>query len=129
MKSSCSVFKKQVEKILAQHKKLEDFVNAEDFHSRFESNGFMPLVIEKHGSRVSVTHYFEQNGDLICDPDMEFLVGADGEWYPVAIQFSTGHYARARFWRDGKEYIVPKEIRDQIRFSAMWAQNLKWQGF
>ena len=129
MKTNCSTFKNQIEKILTKHNLLEEFKIKQEFHAKFSKEGFLPLVIERHGDRVSVTHYFEQNGDLIPDPDMELLIGIDGEWYPVAIQFATGHYAQARFWKDGKEFIVPREIRDQIRFSSMWAKNLKWQGY
>ncbi len=30
----------------------------------------MELVIERHGQRVSVAHYFRQNGDAMRDPEL-----------------------------------------------------------
>jgi hypothetical protein len=44
-----------------------------------KSSGFMDLhfdrLREENGSVViSLAHYFEQNGDLCCDPDMEIRV-------------------------------------------------------
>jgi len=29
------------------------------------------LVIERHGETIIVGHYFEQNGDLMSDPEVE----------------------------------------------------------
>src|SRR5690349_5579060 len=51
-------------------------------HVRLECKGFMPLVVEAIGPgprglpMVSVAHYYEQNGDLMKDPDMVFEVDA-----------------------------------------------------
>ena len=70
-----------------------------------------------------------QQGGLIPDPDMAFELLTDGSWYPVAIQFVTGHYRRASEIRDGKRFINPREVRDQISFSRMWAKNLLAQHF
>lgn len=54
---------------------------------------FMAAVIEKIGpARFSVAHYFKQNGDLVADPDVEF-VRQDGAWFPVAIT-QIGSYTR-----------------------------------
>lgn len=129
MKTQCTHMKMIVEQILAKRGKLDEFKTSEDFHIKIKNDPYMPLTIEKHGNRVMVIHYFEQNGDLISDPDQEMMIGADGEWYPVAIQFATGHYSKAREWRDGKEFINPREIVDQVRFSSQWAKNIKNQGF
>lgn len=129
MKGNCEAFKKQIESILERHGLLTNFRSGDGFHHRFESKGFMPLVVERHGDRVMVTHYFEQNGDLIPDPDMEMLIATDGEWYPVAIQFATGHYLRARTWDGDRELVDLRQVREQVDFSRIWAANLKCQGF
>jgi hypothetical protein len=72
------------------------------------------LSIEKHGSQVIIAHYFEQNGDLIPDPDMEFEV-IDGEWSPVAIQLAIGSYRRAVEYRNSKRFVSPRELKDQSK--------------
>ena len=121
--------KSVIEKILKRRGQLEEFKNGENFYLKIENGPFLPLAIERHGNSVTITHYFEMNGDLIPDPDLELVIGADQEWYPVALQFSTGHYRRARFWKDGQEFVNPKEMADQRYFSNIWARNIKEQGF
>ena len=120
--------KTAIEKILAGLKLLEAFTSNEDYYVKIESSGYMPLSIEKHGSQISISHYFEQGGDLIADPDMSFEV-IEGEWSPVAIQHSTGHYFRAVEYRDGKKFVSPNQLRDQRKFAKMWARNLISQQF
>jgi hypothetical protein len=53
-------------------------------YAKLRSDGFMPLIIETieenietvYGSAkcVSVVHYYEQNGDLMRDPEMVFII-------------------------------------------------------
>jgi len=126
---TCSKMTAAVERILCSHDLLRDFIASEDFAVRIANKPYMPLTIERHGNRVSLTHYFVQNGDLIPDPDMEFEIVTNHVWSPVAIQFSTGAYRRAMEIRDGKRFVNPRELRDQIKFSSIWAKNLIDQGF
>ena len=103
---------------------------------RLKVEGFMPLVIEHVGvgprgqPLVSVAHYYEQQGDLMADPDMTFEV-ADGTWSPVEFQqASPPIYQRAVFrGDDGKVLIKPKLVADLKRFAALWNRNLRDQGF
>ncbi len=55
-------------------------------HRKYDNGGgFMAAVVERIGPhRYSVAHYYEQNGDLVADPDLE-LVHYEGAWYPSAI--------------------------------------------
>ena len=70
-------FKTVIEKIATQHG-LD--LTAEQSHLRLENKGYMPLVIEKTGKNlVSVAHYYEQNGDLIADPDVVCWIAPSGE--------------------------------------------------
>jgi hypothetical protein len=126
---TCSKMTATIERILCAHGLLQEFLRSEDFAVRIKNKPFMPLTIERHGSRVTLTHYFSQNGDLIPDPDMEFEMLSEHIWYPVAIQFATGAYRRAMEIRDGKKFVNPREVCEQIQFSRMWAQNLIDQGF
>jgi hypothetical protein len=51
-------------------------LQADSSHLRLEQASYEPLVIEKVDcNRVSVAHYYVQNGDLIADPDVVFWVG------------------------------------------------------
>ena len=123
--------KRAIEKILKAHGRLDEFnSNPEDgFHVRIENEPYMPLSIERHDSMVTVTHYFEQNGDLIPDPDMEFEICPDGLWIPIAIQQPIGGYSRVFETIDGVKYVRPKLMRELKSFSRMWSRKLLQQGF
>ena len=46
-----------------------------------KSEPFMDLHFEKSGENTfAMAHYFEQNGDLVPDPDMEIRVSRKREW-------------------------------------------------
>lgn len=126
---SSTQMRSAVLRILRAHGMLEAFTNSRDFAVRIHNVPYLPLTIERHGQDVSVTHYFTQNGDLVPDPDMAFELLHDGAWLPVSIQFATGMYCRASEVRDGKRFVNPRELRDQVRFSTTWARNLIQQGF
>ena len=102
---------------------------------RVGSGGYMPLTIESVGvgprgfPLVSVTHYFEQNGDLMSDPDMTFEV-AGGKMFPVSFrQDSLGVHKVAVFQEDGKTFSRPGLQKDLGVFARQWDRNLKAQGF
>lgn len=120
--------KTAIEEILEKQGLKKEFETSRHFSVKIEVPGFMPLSIEKHGRQITVTHYFEQNGDLIPDPDMEFE-DSESLWLPVAIQHASGAYYRAVEYQDGHQLIDRKELRDQILFSQQWARNLLNQGF
>lgn len=70
-----------------------DAADAHDGHARFASGELMPLVVENlgytvHGGTVyAVTHYGEQNGDLMRDPDMTLSVNRKaGTVDPLSFQ-------------------------------------------
>ena len=49
--------------------------------------GFMPVHVEclqrtALGFLYSIAHYYEQNGDLVADPDVVFVRTAEG-WSPI----------------------------------------------
>ena len=116
--------------ILKAHRLFTDFTTCEEFHVKIEHSPYMPLTIERHGPQVIVAHYFKQNGDLVPDPDMEFELGPDSLWYPVAIQFAIGTYRRCFYETpSGQSVINQRERLGQRRFSDMWARNLNAQGF
>jgi len=126
---SCSKMKSAIESILCSQGLIEEFGQNPDFAVRINNAPYLPLSIERHDSKVTVTHYVIENGDMIPDPDMEFDLLSDGSWYPVAIQFATGSYRRASEIRDGKRFVNRREVRDQIQFSRNWAKNLIDQRF
>ena len=112
-------------------KKIEDILGdklGNISYVKFKNDSFMPLVIESIGRNTyAITHYFEQNGDLLPDPDIEFYLQDDG-LYPLAIQDPL-HYARVGSVESGKLNIDKSDMVDLINFCDFWFTNLKNQGF
>jgi hypothetical protein len=75
--------------------------------------------------RYSLAHYYEQNGDLVCDPDGVFLK-TDAGWLPVSLQLCTGHYTEA-VQVDGDDEPVTfraRALQELVQFGAMWLRNI-----
>ena len=121
-----SKFQKDIEWLLKSRNVLEALQNQTEFHVRFDMPGFDRLVIERLGSLISVAHYYEQNGDLIADPEVEFHFPT---WFPTAItQVLSGR--REKFTtRNGKEYVDMKFHSEVTIFLAMWGRNIRAQGW
>jgi Domain of unknown function (DUF6908) len=81
------------------------------------------------GSMFSVAHYYEQNGDLMKDPDMTFLRGEDGEYYPLEFQQDNlGLYQRAvNFEGDQVKSYNRALQKDLASFAGTWMKNIKAQ--
>ena len=105
-------------------------VDDEHPHRRIDNTGgaFMPAVIEKVGpARYSVAHYFEQNGDLVADPDLEF-VRQDGGWFPVAITQCGLHRRAAETDEQGRIVAYNRRAYADLRsFAGMLLTNIKAQ--
>jgi hypothetical protein len=95
------------------------------------SKTYMYLSVERLTSNsYSMAHYYEQNGDLVADPDIELLRAKNGEWYPIALQQSTGAYTRAIEYYDKDGYptkAYPMRYSELRSFLSMWLKNLKDQ--
>lgn len=101
-----------------------------------ERQSFMPLHIEyigsgpRGGDRIAVHHTYEQNGDLMFDPEVTFEV-IDGKWHPLTFEMSGQCYWEAVF-RDaggGKLMCRPKLLKDLKEFCRVWNRNIREQGF
>jgi len=84
----------------------------------------------KSGPLFSIAHYYEQCGDLMRDPDMTFLRGSDGNYYPLTYrQDNLGIDQDAIVWTDEgniKGYH-PKMQADMTSFANGWMKNIKDQ--
>jgi hypothetical protein len=114
-----------IEQVLAFHGKLDQFKNSQYFHIRLLNEPYQLLVIERHGDMVSVAHYYEQNGGLIADPDIEFHYPS---WVPIAIQQPTGY--RAKFVERGGQQMVDTTFHKAVSpLVNLWARNILAQGW
>lgn len=96
---------------------------------------FMAAVVETVGKTpfgaqiISVAHYYEECGDLMRDPEMEFWkVG--GSYYPVSYQLdSLAVYQISAYinHEDGKLMVASRMQRNHASFANTWMRNIKEQ--
>lgn len=119
-------------------------------HIKILSEGYMPLSVEcvleniqaAFGSAklYSLCHYFEQNGDLMRDPEMCFLVvdnrkdysqfGLIGIYPQMYRLDSIGLDQESIRIENGKLIGCRESMqRDHAIFACSWLTNIKQQGF
>ena len=115
---------------------LTSYIDGANDHKVIDhTNGaFMPVHVEhirkcNLGQIYSITHYYEQNGDLMRDPDMEFIKGGDGEYYPISFwQDSPLKRDEVVVWKDGEiTGWMGKEQAELATFANTWMKNIKEQ--
>jgi hypothetical protein len=97
--------------------------------------GFMPLCVEKIGANkfgdiYSFAHYYEQNGDLMRDPDVTMLrTTKAGTFFPLSYrQDGLGiNDECVIFEEDGSMKYSKKRQASLVSFCGTWARNLKQQ--
>ncbi len=94
------------------------------------TNGaFMPVCVERveeteHGPVFSVAHYFEQNGDLVADPDVTLLRAADGEFYPLTYQDARAYRRSVELDSDGGVRANRRMQAALAQFVGVWMKNI-----
>ena len=103
--------------------------------------GYMPLSIEDIGHspdgfrQISLCHYGEQNGDMMRDPDVVYVLQEiDGATIAEPVSFRNdylGVYQEAYDYNgEGRRMRVNSRLkRELLSFSLTWLCNLKDQGF
>ncbi len=107
------------------------FRTDDHYHVRIANHGYMDLVIESWASphyagrrNISVAHYYEQNGDLVADPEVEIV----DTGMPIGLSQPWG-YTRCLLVQDGKLMLKPRAKADVMSFLVVWGRNLRQQGF
>ena len=94
--------------------------------------GFMAVHVEclqetESGPLFSIAHYFEQNGDLVADPDVVFVQIADGSWAPVSFRNSLAYRVAVTFHEGGIVEVDEREQRDLVQFANVFLKNISQQ--
>lgn len=90
--------------------------------------GFMPLTIEQVGDNfIAISHYYEQNGDAMADPDMEFAYDNDRK----TLQART--YQQDALQRYDEVYGddgYNEELEEELNlFAHEWFQTIEKQRY
>lgn len=96
------------------------------------SGAYMAVCVERveetaHGPIYSVAHYYEQNGDLVPDPDVTILRTADGDFYPLSYQDCRVYRLSVEFEADGAVCADRDRQADLAHFVGGWTRNIKQQ--
>ena len=101
-------------------------------YRRSKSDPYMDLVVEKTGDDlpndnkgfvISIAHYFEQNGDLCCDPEMTIAI------YPESKQAEALTFQQAippifqQVYPEPNKFY-PRLKKDLNSFLKQWLKNL-----
>ncbi|MFC1835525.1 DUF6908 domain-containing protein [Thermodesulfobacteriota bacterium] len=121
----------------------EGLVNVGDHKTIDNTDGaFMPVHVElvdkvattaeKHDSSpiFSVAHYFEQNSDLMADPEMLFWRAPDGNYYPTYFRQDGGLPIEQEsvIFADGEPVRFYRRLqKDHAVFAGAWMRNIKEQ--
>lgn len=95
---------------------------------------FMAVHVEctgqdSYGRQFALAHHYLQNGDVMRDPEMVFLLAPDGQVYPLTFQQDNlGIYQEAvRLLEGGNAKIAPALQKDLVVFANMWLRNIEDQ--
>jgi hypothetical protein len=108
-----------------------EIVNGEAMYMHFMAGkAFMPLSIDRlSGDRISLSHYYRQSGDMMADPDMEFVIDREADTLSARTyqQDNRGLYQSA----DGDDGGIKDErlARRLDSFARQWLSNIKSQGY
>jgi hypothetical protein len=114
----------------------EGFAKVGDHRKVRQSEQFMPVSVEAVDTTpqgaliVSVAHYYEQNGDLMADPEVTFVVARDEYVFPISFrQDNLGIDQKHVRWEGAKVYWNLAKQNDLAAFCNQWMENIQHQQY
>ena len=108
-------------------KLFPEIINGDYRYLRCESDGFEPLIIEDisigyNGTHYSIVHYYEQNGDLMRDPEITFKIDRENKSITATSyqMDSLGLY---------EDFSVHRGKADCESFFVQWLTNIENQHY
>lgn len=113
---------------------VDDFgevMTGEKFYVKYESDfaGYMPLHVEMCSNTLTIAQTYEQNGDLMYDPRIDFKVDYENQKViPLSYENSgLGMYEEYDI-SDGKPETM-KQINDVLAFADNWMDRIEEEGY
>lgn len=111
-------------------KTAPEILSGECRYIRFTSEGFMPLSIQAlSDDRISISHFYRQNGDLMSDPDMEFVVDRENKLLSARTYRQDGlgvNQSVENEYQEIADFRLEKELN---AFTLEWFKNISNQGY
>ena len=117
------------------YKKLAKIIDLDlllkEEYLKYKSNIAMDLNINllfrnKYSIRISLAHNYIQNGDLMCDPDMEIIIYPESKMVEALTYQDCFGYRRVY---DKKGRVLPKTKNQLNTFLNQWLSNILQQNF
>lgn len=112
--------------------KLKPILLNEEFKTtgrlKIHSSPFMPLVIEQNEPNyISLTHYYESNGDLVPDPDMVVKFDMNDQTAEAISYQDSYSYQDVR---NEMGMVADFKLQNKLNgFLLQWLHNLTEQDF
>lgn len=108
-----------------------EIINGECRYIRFEAGeSFMPLTIQLiDENRIAVSHSYKQNGDLMCDPEMEFVIDKENESLSARTYRQDGLNLYQTNENSDYEVINHSLEKELNLFAGQWFRNIRDQGY
>lgn len=113
MRNSTTIYERIYSKLLKLIPELETFQIGDDLKSKVDN--FMDLNLDvlmkdESSTRIALSHYYESNGDLVADPDMEIRVYfrskmAEALTYQDTFGYQRVYLEEQRFYPDLKKKL------------------------
>lgn len=111
-------------------KTAPEILSGECRYIKFTSEGFMPLSIQAlSDNRISISHFYRQNGDLMSDPDMEFVVDRENKLLSARTYRQDGlgvNQGVENEYQEIADFRLEKELN---AFTLEWFKNISNQGY
>ena len=103
-----------------------------------QNNSFMAVNVDycghcEMGPIFAISHSFIQNGDCMMDPEMQFIRGFDGKYYPITFRQDGGlpMDQEVILWDDenpGKVKAWAPKLQSSLKsFGDQWMRNIAAQ--
>ena len=99
-------------------------LTGEAYYMKFTAKHFMDFNVDFiYDNRIAMSHYYEQNGDMMADPDVEIVVdNVNRKLYPRTFQ-QDNMFVRYSIERH-------PEMKDSLNhFVNEWLTNVKIKGY
>lgn len=108
-----------------------ELLTGEAFYLRFTAgDAFMPLSIDYLGeNRISISHTYLQNGDLMADPDMEFVFDLENKTLSARTFQQDGIGLYQTVENQQGEVDNPDLERRLNSFARQWFDNIQSQDY
>lgn len=104
--------------------------SGESNYIKLHADGYMDLEVNKLGdNRISMTHFYDRNGDLFHDPDMEMVFDLKEETISARTYQQDGLGVYQTTENENLQVIRAKLEKQLNGFLRQWLSNIKAQGY